>query len=415
MPSKISHVPGETESSPSRFARMIMKFFPTLRQWRASYCSEPVSARNNVGRAALRLCLCTFTVATFSPAIALPPAFAQFKPTMTIDEDCQAFAISQENRIVYAVPRIKRLKKVVIERDEIWVADWNGHTKRIVDVDKFMPIDHPSSYVVNSLSWSPDGRRIAMGMMTMPPELRKLDQSESSNETGPPGGGKAIALFGDNGQEIRVAGSKTRFIENGSNPMWLADDVNVAYLTGGGPYKIMRVNTSDGKTTTLFAGHTFDNVVWDARDNLAYAVGSDLSILGKTVIVQLNLMHETVEEIARLSDYRGELSISPSRKKIAFFADGDTVEVVDLANPQKPVRVHAGYGRFEWSHDERRLLLKRGPDDQTNDLVWVGLADDSFTPILHDLPFHDFHIAPNGESIVVMDPGKRVLKVFPLD
>jgi hypothetical protein len=357
------------------------------------------------------LLVCVAMAAAFVPA----PLFAQLKPTMTIDEDCQAFAISQDNRIVYAVPHIKRMKKAVIERDDVFIADLEGHTKKIVDVEKFMPAVNPSTYIINSLAWAPDGRHITMNMTTMPAEARKLDQDDSNGSTGPSGGGKAIALLDDAGQEIKVTGSKTRFIENVSNGTWLADGVDVVYTIGGGPYQIGRVNPSDGKSTVLFAGHNFDTVVWDAKRNQAYAVGGDLSAIGKTVIVQLDLIHETVNEVARLDSYRGALSVSPSGKRVGFFEDGDTIQVVDLANPKKPLRAQAGYGRFGWSRDERRVLLKRGPDDKSNDLVWVGLADDSFTPILHDLEYRDFAITPDGHSIIVSEPGKRSLKLFPLE
>jgi hypothetical protein len=344
-----------------------------------------------------------------------PAILAQLKPIMTIDEDCQAFAIGQDNRIVYAVPHIKRMKKVMIERDDVWIAEPNGRSKKIVDVDKFMPATTPSTYIVNALAWAPDSRHIVMNMTTMPPELRKESQDDSANTTGPAGGGKAIALLDDGGQEIKVTGSKTRFIENVTNGTWLADGVDVVYLIGGGPYQIGRVNPSNGQSSVLFAGHNFDSVVWDAKRNRAFGVGGNLSVLGKTVIVQLDLIHETVSEIARLDNYRGQLNVSPSGKKVAFFEDGDTIQVVDLANPKKPVRVNAGYGRFGWSKDERRLLLKRGPDEKSNDLVWVGIADGSFTPILHDLLYHDFAITPDGSLILVSEPGKRSLKMFPLE
>jgi hypothetical protein len=76
--------------------------------------------------------------------------------------------------------------------------------------------------------------------------------------------------------------------------------------------------------------------------------------------------------------------------------------------------VRAGFGRFGWSRDERRVLLKRGADDRSNILMWVGLHDDSFSSILHDLQFHDFEIAPDGQTIAVTIPGKRVLKVYSL-
>ena len=55
------------------------------------------------------------------------------------------------------------------------------------------------------------------------------------------GGGRAIALLDDDGREVKVAGSKTRFIEGGLYATYLADNSTVVYLTGGGPFTIMRV------------------------------------------------------------------------------------------------------------------------------------------------------------------------------
>ena len=89
--------------------------------------------------------------------------------------------------------------------------------------------------------------------------------------------------------------------------------------------------------------------------------------------------------------------------------------MIDVANPSKRVTVNAGLGVFQWGSDDRRVLLKRGPPDESNDLVWVGLYDDSFTPALHDLEFHNFQIAPDGQSLAVTVPGKRVLKLYSLE
>jgi len=347
-------------------------------------------------------------------ALGLFPFFAQAqeKPSLVIDEDCQAVAVSQDNQIAYAVPRMKRVKKVIIERDEIWTSTLNGKQKKIVDVDKFMPVPPPATYIVNSLAWSPDGKRLAANLSVV-----KAPPASSEDDSQPPPspeGTKSIALLDDDGHEIKVQGSTTRFIESATNGTWLADGVSVVYLTGIGPYKIMEVNPSGGKVNALFEGHTFDDVLWDAKNNRAFAVGRSLSLSGNLALVELDLLHESVREVARLESYQGKLALSPSGKRIAYFRDGDTIEVIDLTNPLNRVQVSAGLGRFQWSRDEQRLLLKRGPDERSNDLVWVGIADGSFTSVLHDLGFSDFQIMPDGASIAVTDPGKRILKVFPL-
>jgi hypothetical protein len=330
--------------------------------------------------------------------------FAQEKPSMEIGRDCQKFAISNNNKIVCAVPQTKRIKKVVIQRADVYVASPNGRDKQIIEGEKFMPVPPPQSYVVDSLSWSPDGSRIVMNMTTQKP----------ASDDEPAGGGKSIALLDDDGHEIKVPGLKTRFIEEASGGNWLADNSTVVYLIGAGPYKIGRVSSVTGQSSTLFEGHTFDALVWDAARNQSYALSQNLNVQNRQALFQLDLLKEGVREISRIDAYAGGLSLSPSGKKIAFFADGDAIEVVDLANPAKPTRVRAGMGVFGWSHDERRVLLKRGPPEKSGELVWVGLDDGTFVPALRGLEYHAFAVAPDGGSVVVTEPGREILRVFPL-
>jgi hypothetical protein len=348
---------------------------------------------------------------------------AQDNPKLVIEEDCQAFDISADNAIVYAVPRLKRVRQLIIERDDISIATGPGKGKRIVEGEKFMPFPPPAGYMVDSLAWSPDGRRIVVNMSLQKPpagfddkdakkrgNLGEDDDKPISSVTG----GRAIALLDDEGHEIKVANSKTRFIEDAVRGTWLQDDATVVYQTGGGPYAITRVRPGDGKTDSLFEGHTFNAIVWDAKRNRGFAIGENLGLRRGLTLVQLDLVGEVVTEIAHIESYQGALSLSPSGTKIAFFEDGDYIDVIDTEHRSKTVQVRAGYGRFEWSRDERRVLLKRGPFDRSNLLLWVGLYEESFSSILHGLEFHDFQIAPDASSIAVTEPGKRVLRLYPL-
>ena len=339
--------------------------------------------------------------------VASPALRAQEKPILTINDDCKVFAIGPGNVIAYAVPKIKRIKKQTIERDEIWIAQLDGKRKRIVDPDKFMPSPPPSTYIVNSLAWSPDGHRLAVSMTTM--------EAASVLEDQPVTGVKAIALLDDDGHEIKVAGSKTRFIENASNATWLADGETVVYLTPGSPYQISSARPSDGKTKTLFEGHSFEAVAWDAKTNSAFVVGENLSVRAKGVLARLDLVHETVREITQVPLYQGQLSLSPSGNKVAFFSLMATrFKSWDLASPDKSSEsTRVGMGRFEWGHDELHVLLKRGPDEASRELVWVGLYDGSFTAALHGLEYHDFRVTPDGAYVAVTEPGSEMLKVFP--
>jgi hypothetical protein len=353
--------------------------------------------------------------------------FAQDTPKFIIDEDCQAFDIAADNSIVYAVPRIKGVKRLVIERDDMYVAPGLGKSRQIVEVNKFMPIPPPGGYRVDSLAWSPDSQHIAVNMtLQLPPlgwdtkkQKKQGEMEDATPESEAPiatiGGGRAVALLDAEGHEIKVAGSKTRFIEGAVDATWLADGTSAVYLTGGPPYTITRVRPSDGQTTQLFGGHTFNMVIWDAKKNRAFAVGDNLSLHGRLTLVQLDLLKETVTEVAQLENYQSGLTLSPSGTKVGYFEDGDTLDIVDLAHPSAaPLRIRVGFGRLAWSPDERRILLKRGPDDRSNILLWVGLYDGTFKSVLHDLQFHDFQIAPDGHTIAVTIPGKRVLKVYSL-
>jgi len=349
-------------------------------------------------------------------------AYGQDNPKFVIDEDCQAFDIAADNSIVFAVPRLKGVRRLVIERDDISIATGPGKFRKIVEADKFMPFPPVEGYVVDTLAWSPDAKRIAVGMSLQkaPPGFedknakKRGDLGEDNSPLSSVTGGRAIALLDDDGHEIKVAGLKTRFIENGVNPTWLADDASVVYETGGGPYSLTRVRPADGQTTQLFEGHTFNAIIWDAKKNRAFAIGENLGLRRGLTLVQLDLVHELVTEIAHVESYQGALSLSPSGTKIAYFEDGDYIDVIDMVHPSGTLRVRTGYGRFEWSRDERRLLLKRGPFEKSNILLWVGLSDGSFSSILHGLEYHDFHIAPDGMSIAITEPGKRALKVYPL-
>lgn len=396
--------------------------------------NPPLRFRQSTIRIRLRACGAFAALLSAATLCFAPGLRAQGAAKVVIDQDCRAFDISSHNDIVYAVPHRKFIKKYILDRDDIFIATTNGKINRIVDADKFIPAPPIEGFAVNSLSWSPDGKRIAVNMTLQPLPARLEEQierkkdkhkdkkkhDESSDDDGdsdyqppkPAPGGRAVALFDNQGQEIHVAGAKSRFIEGASNATWLAGDQYVVYMRGA---QIVRVRPSDGATTKLFEGHPFQAVAWDAPRSRAFAVGEDLTVQGGLVLVELDLLQQRITPIAQLTSYRSSLTVAPSGKKVGFFANGDTIEVIDVANPAKPVRVNAGLGFFQFGPTEQRVLLKRGPEGQSNDLVWVGLHDDSFTPALHDLEYHAFQIAPDGNSLAITEPGKRILKIYPLD
>jgi hypothetical protein len=354
-------------------------------------------------------------------------AIGQDTPKFVINADCQAFDISSNDEIVYAVPHLKHIKRLMIERDDIWISGGPGKDRHIVDADKFMPIPPVSGFQVNSLKWAPDGHHFAADITVLnapagyeeKENKKRGHEGDIERERGDDatvqgvGGGRAVVFFDDSGHEIKVAGSKTRFIENASDATWLADGVTAVFINED--HQIARVRPADGQTSTLFAGHNFDAIVWDAPHNRAFAVGENLSVRGNLALVRLDLLRETVTVVNQLDNFQGKLTLSYSGDKIAFFIDGDTIQVIDFKHPAKSLTVNAGMGQIQFGRDEDRILLKRGPDDRSGDLVWVRLNDDTFAPALHGLEFHAFRISPSGDLIAVAEPGKEVLVVYPLE
>jgi hypothetical protein len=394
--------------------------------------------RTSTSRARMRVLRRYALGSAIAALLFVPAALAQNTPKAVIDQDCSAFAISPQNDIVYSVPHLKFIQKYILERDDVFVATANGKFYRIIESDKFIPAPPIVGYTVHSLSWSPDGKRIAVNLtlQPIPPRLeeaieekhekhknkKKRDDSDDDNQddddyTPPPTapsapGGNAVALFNSDGQLIQVTGAKSQFIDHATNATWLADDQTVAYTDGA---QLMSVRPADGTTTKLFEGHSFQAVAWDPAHNRAFAVGEDITVQGGLYLVALDLLKQTVTPIAALASYESSLTVSPSGRRVGFFANGDTIEVINVNDPSKPLRVNAGLGFFQFDHDEEHILLKRGKLDESNDLVWVGLEDDSFVPALHDLEYHAFQIAPDGYSLAVTEPGKRILKIFPLE
>jgi hypothetical protein len=384
------------------------------------------------------------TIALTLASLLASRLLAQAKPVMTIEADCQAFAIAPDNKIVYAVRRIHGVKKLVIERDDIWVATPDGKRKRILEGEKWMPKTEKASYAIQSLAWSPDSRRIAVGMAM---------STISKDLSAVAAGANVMLLLDEDGREINVAGAgpkpaaapaapapsalpvkpgfsssddnssaspepsgpapRASIVQDTASAAWLADGESLVYLSAVQPFQITRLRPSDGKKTVLFEGHAYQALVWDTARNQAFAVGQGLR--GGLALIQLDLVNETLRELAKLNAYESSLVVSGSGKKVGYFIDGDTMEVRDVAHPQKPINVRTGGGRFEFSKDDTRVLLKRGPDKRSNNLVWITLPDGDFRPFMHDILFHNFEITPDGNSVALTQPGKEILMVYKLE
>ena len=224
---------------------------------------------------------------------------AQQKALATIEEDVQAFAIAPDNSIAFATQRIKRIKKAYVEHDDFWMGDTEGHHKKIIDGDKFNPTDAQLSYQVESLTWSPDSKRLIVKMDTSEiaqPQGTVVMQMDTQQTVRP---NTVLYLMDREGHEIPIKGAKDRTIEGAYNGAWSGDSTTLLYMTkpSGTFGEITTMRPEEGTTKKLFEGITFRALVWDTPRNHAFAIMESLKTLGVPKMVQLDLKNQTIREL----------------------------------------------------------------------------------------------------------------------
>ncbi|MGB6484153.1 MAG: hypothetical protein WBE86_11775 [Candidatus Acidiferrales bacterium] len=368
-----------------------------------SRCAVPANHHQKFMRLAL-----TFA-AILAALVSAPRLEAQLKPLASIELDCRAFAVSSDGLTACVVFHQLGFKKTTIERDNIWTVTRDGKKrKEIVDGQRLVQTDIPFSFKIRGIAFSPNG-----DLMTLQMNIAELTDPQGSIQES-----KLVDLMNIQGKEIPVVGTKTSVIENAVQATWLADDETVVYLLPSDEddllYQIGLTHPHQGKGSAIFAGHLFTAVAWDPVHNGAVAVERDKDFDEPVKLVRLDLIHQTDTPLADLPAYLGQLALSPSGNKVAYFVDGETLEIRSLDHPQTAVTVHCAYGTFAWGPDENRILLKRGSEKNANDLVWVSIPDGNLTPILHDLIFGSFALSPDGRTIAVAEPGSNHVEIYPL-
>jgi dipeptidyl aminopeptidase/acylaminoacyl peptidase len=348
-------------------------------------------------------------------------ARAQDRPRLVIDKEVTAFDFSPAGRIAYAVRHVFSDKKNRMQRDDLWIAETDGKSHRILEGEKFVHGARPFSYTVRGLRWSPDGTKLTA----------ELSTSEMINDNGDTRQGFMTLLLDDTGKQISVAGGDD-MIPGGTNAVWLSDGASVVYLTPEQPaeklFRLNRVLPAAGPGGAIFPGHLFSEVAWRARLDLGVGIERDQGIAGPPRLVALDLARENLHPMATLEGYAEGLAISPSGKRVAYWINNEQLEVREIDAPEHVSRVHVGVGTLAWSGNQTRILVKRGPARRSSDLIWVeipplarvepgaapALAEVIPQPILHGLEYRGFDISPDGKSLAVVEPGGRNIYVYPL-
>ena len=347
-------------------------------------------------------------IAAIFICLATPPTGAQDKPLASFKLDCRAYSVSSDGRIACAVFRKLKFEHYTIERDNIWMLSSNGKSKLIVDGEKLVKSPLPFSFSIQRVAFSPDGHRLTVQMQTD----QVMDAEGNTHES------RLVDLMTDEGKEIPVAGTKTSVIEDAIQANWLADPDSVAYLVRDANsellYNVGLTHPSVGAGSVILKDHFFTAVVWDAPRNSAVAIERDEALSGPIKLVRLDLLHGTEETLATLDGYIGQLALSPNGDKVAYFRDGDVLEIRSLASPSTAVTVNCAYGTVVWGADSQRILLKRGPEKELGNLVWVSVPGGNLTPILHDLIYHSFGVSLDAHYIAVTEPGNNKISLYPL-
>ncbi len=369
-------------------------------------CAAVIATQHRMGR---RLPLLAGTLLLWLVAPSRARGGDQPGAKLTVDEDCSSFAFTPaSDKIIFSVRRLLSTKHLVLQRDDIWEVTLDGRRRRIVNGEKLVKGPIAFSYAIQGIRIAPGGERMTVEMLTS----AMVDEKGTTRE------GELTDLMNTEGKEIKIRGDDS-VINDAYQAVWLSDGETVVYLREAVKPKLLFridwVRPEAGRTGTLFDGQAFSAVAWNPRQDTAIAIERNENLTGPIRLALLDLKKDTVRELALLDGFLGNLTISPTGTKVAYFTNGDTLEIRSLAQPDNVTRIHIAYGEYQWTPDERRLLLKRGPAAHSGQLFWVNLPDGKFTPALAGLIYHGFAISPDGRWLAVTEPGKHVLKVFALE
>jgi hypothetical protein len=349
-------------------------------------------------------------------APAVLPALAQ-QAKLTINKDCIAFAFSPSgNRIVYATrnvseERVTRYKRMQVEHDDIWQVLLNGKEHRLVNGKKLVKGPLRVSYHIQAIRIGPDDQHMTVQMVT-----RTL--VPTSETTGKVESGELTDLMDGKGKEINIYGTKPKnsAIFGAVNAAWLADGQTVVYMVqpkNSLLYTLAYIRPVSGVGGTLLPHHYYAAVAWSPAHNAGAAIERDKDLKGPTKLVWIDLVNQSERTLAELKGYSGHLTVSPSGQEVAYFSDGNTISIRSVADPGKVTRIKVPFGRYEWSADGTHLLLKRGANDHTDQLIWISLPSGHYEDVFHGLIYHNFHVSPDGKWVGVTEPGMQVLKLLP--
>jgi hypothetical protein len=340
------------------------------------------------------------------------------KPVTTIDEEVTAFAYALDGRIAYSVRHMYKAKKYDLERDDIFMLDTSGKRKKIFSGEKFSTGDKPLTYLIESFTWSPNSKILAVQMNTITVDIDDGHTEEA----------RALLFLDDSGRELRPVAKGV--LLNAENPLWLRDNATLVYLSEDvsprALFSMQYVNLFSGPAGKAFEGRTFAAAVRISGSNSAIAVERDRNMDGPPRLQRLELLAQDNKEVATLDAFAGGLSISPSGSLAAYYLDNEVLEIREIGAPKRIARMRIGLGVLQWSADETKIYLKRTIEKKSADLVTftvpplvayeshaeVPVSEPTPEYLLHGLTVREYGVSPDGRFIGVVLPGKRNLQIY---
>jgi hypothetical protein len=345
-------------------------------------------------------------------AVLAPRLSAQFaKPVLHVEGDIPVFAMAPDNRVAYAERHIKRVDKTEVERDDLWVVSLGGKKERLLDSQKIAKGAKTTNCAIREIRWAPDSRHLIAGVITAP---------MGDEDVALPATARAIAMD-DSQREVPMETALATSIE-GTHAAWLADGATVVFLGGaaeqgrfpGRSTPISSVRPPNGKPAAMFEGSAFQDVAWDIPHNGAMAVERSPETKEGLQLVWLDLVSQKKRVITPIANFQGQLTISPSGKRVAYFGDVETIEIRDLAAPAKAISMHVPPGYIAWVPGEQYLLLKRGDPAHSTEIFWIHIPDGGMQPLLHDLVFGSFQVSDDGNYLGLQNAGQTGFQLIPL-
>jgi hypothetical protein len=343
------------------------------------------------------LCLLGVTLA--------PPLSAQFaKPVLHVEGDIPVFAIAPDNRVAYAERHIKRVDKTEVERDDLWVVNLGGKRERLLDSQKIAKGAKPLNCAIREIRWAPDSRHLIIGVLTA---------AMGEEDVALPATQRVIAMD-DTQREIPMETALATAFD-AANAAWLDDGATVVFQSGtagrlshfqGVATGISRIHPPNGKPMALFGERLFEGLAWDVFRSRAIAVERNLQAAQGLQLVWLDLANQKESVITGLANFEGQLSLSPSGQRVAYFSGVETLEIRELAAPAKAISMHVPPGYIAWVPGDQYLLLKRGDPAHSTEIFWIHIPDGGMQPLLHDLVFGSFQISNDGNYLGLQNAGQ---------